>query len=177
MTRRRDVRWLYHGAGAFLPEAWERFRDEVPPGARQGDLVAAYYRLMQDPEPAVRERAAQAWCAWEDAVSHPEGGHDTRYDDPRFRMAFTRIVTHYFHHGAWLEEDQLLRDAHRLRGIPAVLVHGRFDLGGPPSTAWQLAQVWPDAQLRLVSGGHAGQDEMSQEVLAATNRFRDNRSL
>ena len=149
MTRREDVDWLYHGVGAFLPEAWQRFAEGVPPADR-ADLIAGYYRLLGDPDAAVREQAARAWCEWEDAVTHPEGGHDTRYDDPLFRMAFARIVTHYFHHGAWLEPGQLLRDAGRLRGIPGVLVHGRLDIGGPPRTAWELAQVWPDAELHFV---------------------------
>ena len=42
---------------------------------------------------------------------------------------------HYFSHGAWLEEDELVRSAHRLAGIPGVLIHGRLDLGGPLASA------------------------------------------
>lgn len=78
----------------------------------------------------MREEAARRWCDWEDAVAsmHPEQ-RNPRYDDPRFRMAFARIVTHYFHHHAWLEDGIILREAHRLAGIPGVLVQGRLDLG------------------------------------------------
>jgi proline iminopeptidase len=117
---RRSIDWLYHGVGQFFPEAWERFRDGVPEDLRDGDLVAAYYQLMQDPSLAVREQAARRWCEWEDTVVKlsPDDPPNPRYDDRRFRMAFTRIVTHYFHHGGWLEDGVLLRDADRLAGIP-----------------------------------------------------------
>jgi proline iminopeptidase len=174
MTRRSEIEWLYHGAGRFFPEAWERFRDGVPAAERDGNLVDAYYRLLQDPAPAVRERAARDWCAWEDAVVaiHPDAPPHPRYEDARFRMAFARLVTHYFHHHAWLEDGVLLSNAHRLRGIPGVLIHGRLDIGGPLVTAWQLAKAWPDARLVVLDAGHSSADPgMSEAVVDATDRF------
>jgi proline iminopeptidase len=86
-------------------------------------------------------------------------------------MCFARVVTHYFHHHAWLEDGALLRGAGRLAGIPGVLVHGRLDLGGPADTAWELAQAWPGADLHLVGGGHTGGPDMTECLLAATDRF------
>jgi proline iminopeptidase len=172
MTRPMDIDWLYHGVGRFFPEEWARFRDGAGPAGADGDLVAAYYRLLQDGDPAVREQAARDWCLWEDAVVSLDGhGPNPRYDDPRFRMCFARVVTHYFHHHAWLEDGALLRGAGRLAGIPGVLVHGRLDLGGPADTAWELAQAWPGADLHLVGGGHTGGPDMTECLLAATDRF------
>src|SRR5437870_8592085 len=155
MTRPADIHWLYHGVGRFFPQEWERFRAGVPPAERDGDLVAAYHRLLNQPDPTVREKAARDWCDWEDALLSLEPGyrHNARYDDPRFRMAFARIVTHYFHHHAWLEDGVLLREAHRLAGIPGVLVHGRLDRGGPALVSWQLAEAWPQAARHLVLTG------------------------
>jgi proline iminopeptidase len=173
MTRPADIHWLYHGVGRFLPAEWERFRNGAPAADRHGDLVAAYHRLLNHPDAGIREQAARRWCEWEDAVVSLEPGHERnpRYDDPQFRMAFARIVTHYFHHQAWLEDGVLLRNAHRLAEIAGVLVHGRLDLGSPAGTAWELAQAWPGAELKLVDTGHAGGDEMTQQIIAATDRF------
>jgi proline iminopeptidase len=173
-TRPAEVHWLYHETGRFFPEEWARFRAGVPEAERGGDLVAAYHRLLNEqPDPAVRERAARDWCAWEDAVRSLEEGWvpNPRYDDPVFRMTFARLVTHYFHHRAWLADGQLLRGAGRLAGIPGVLIHGRLDLGGPPDTAWQLARAWPGAELRLVRTGHAGGDPVTARIVEATDRF------
>lgn len=174
MTRPLDVHWLYHEVGRYFPEQWERFRDGVPAAERDGDLVAAYYRLLNEsPDLAVRERAARDWCTWEDELLSNEPGWrpNPRYDDPAFRMTFARTVTHYFHHDAWLTDGQILRDAGRLAGIPGVLIHGRFDLGGPADTPWLLARAWPDAELHLVGTGHAGGEAMTARMLEASNRF------
>lgn len=83
-----------------------------------------------------------------------------------------RICSHYFSSGAWLEEGALIRDAHRLTGIPGVLLHGRLDLGGPPQAAWELSRAWPDAELTLFAGsGHKGNDAMREELIRALDRF------
>ena len=175
MTRRSDVHWLYHETGRYLPEQWSRFRRGVPERDRDGDLVAAYYRLLNmSGDAEVQRRAAQDWCDWEDAAVSLEPGWtpSERYADPDFRMLFARIVTHYFHHGAWLEEGQLLRDAGRLTGIPGVMIHGQLDLGGPVDVPWPLAQAWPDAELHIVRDvGHQGGQRSMELILAAADRF------
>jgi proline iminopeptidase len=171
MTRPGDVHWLYHEAGRFFPPEWARFRRG---GGDATDLVAAYDRLLNGPsDPAVRARAAQDWCDWEDAVVSLEDGWspNPRYADPDFRMTFARLCAHYFSHAAWLEDGELLRNVGRLADIPAVLVHGRLDLGGPPDVPWLLAQAWPDAELHLVNTGHTGGIEMTEHTRAALDRF------
>ncbi len=175
MTRSSDVEWLTRTVGRYFPEEWQRFRQGVPESKRDGNLAAAYDRLLNGhPDPAVRLQAARDWVAWEDATLSLEEGYVTpnpRYQDERFRVAFARLVTHYFSHAGWLEEDELLRSAHRLADIPAVLLHGRLDLAGPADVAWQLARAWPAAELHFVPGGHTGDAEMDRLLLEATDRF------
>ena len=174
-TSRREVRWVTRDAGRYFPEQWARFRDGVPEAERDGDLVAAYCRLLSDPDPAVSEKAALDWCSWEDThvAVRRDHKHDTRYDDPRFRMTFARLVTHYWHHAAFLEDGALLRDAGRLAGIPGVLVHGWLDLSGPIDTAWHLAQAWPGSELVVIddAGHSSGHPGMTEALVAATDRF------
>lgn len=173
-TRRSEIAWLYEGVGRFFPEAWERFREGSGTDAdTAADLVAAYARLTGHPDRGVREKATTDWCAWEDAVVSPEGAGTPYADRPDAgRRAMVRICAHYFSHGAWLEEGALLRDAHRLAGIPGVLVHGRLDLGSPLTTAWELARAWPDAELTVVAdSGHLGTEATRAHVRAALDRF------
>jgi proline iminopeptidase len=175
MSRRSEIDWLYHGVGRFFPAEWAEFRAGVPESDRGGDLVEAYARLMENPDPNVRRKAAADWLAWEDAVISLEpNGTPNAYSSqlPDAALAFVRICAHYFSHTAWLEEDELLRNAARLKDIPAVLFHGRLDLGSPLGTAWELAEAWPEAQLVVVGdSGHTGSDAMRHEILAATDRF------
>jgi proline iminopeptidase len=180
MTRASDVHWLYHEAGRFFPEEWARFRAGVAEDERGGDLVAAYNRLLNEqPDVAVRATAAKNWCDWEDAVVSLEEGWtpNPRYTDPDFRMTFARLCAHYFSHAAWLEMDELLRNADRLTGIPGALVHGRFDIGGPPDVPWLLARAWPGAELHLVRTGHVGGKDMLESLIRATDRFAARRTM
>ncbi|RGC67734.1 Proline iminopeptidase [Micromonospora sp. MW-13] len=184
MSRRSEIDWLYRGVGRFFPEQWRRFVDAVPAADRPtvepgqgpaGDLLAAYARLLEHPDARVRHRAANAWLAWEDAVVslEPQGRPGVYSDRPSdARLAFVRICAHYFSHGAWLDDDALLRDAGRLAGIPGVLVHGRLDLGSPLETPWSLARAWPDAELIVVAdSGHTGSDALRGHLRAALDRF------
>ncbi|SFQ55053.1 proline iminopeptidase [Amycolatopsis arida] len=174
-TRQEEIDWLYHGLGRLFPEEWERFRAGVPAAERNGDLVAAYHRLLNDPDPAVREQAARACCDWELAAStlDPHDQPGPQWADPAWRMAFARLTAHYFSHGAWLEDGELLRGAGKLAGIPGVMVHGRLDLSAPLITAWEVARAWPGGELVIVPGaGHSIRDRaMTEATLAATEQF------
>lgn len=171
MTRPQEIDWLYGGLRRLLPIEWERFRAGVPVEGRDGSLVEAYRQLMESPDLAVRQRAAHDWCAWEDAViAHETLGRPGQYSAKvdAAKLAFVRICTHYFAHHAWLGEEQLLRNTRRLRGIPGVLIHGRLDLSGPLLTAWELAQAWPDAELKIIDdSGHTGSPAMAEAIAYA----------
>jgi proline iminopeptidase len=158
--------------GRIWPEAWARFRDGVPEADRDGDLAAAYARLLESPDPQVREQAARNWCAWEDThVSlDAEWQPNPRFEDPVFRLEFARLVTHYWSHAGFLEDGQLLRDVGRLAGIPAVLVTGRQDVSGPPDIAWLLHRTWPGSELVIVERGGHGTGS-SEALDAAFARF------
>jgi proline iminopeptidase len=116
-----------------------------------------------------------SWLAWEDAVISLEPhGRRNAYSSrpPDAQLALVRICSHYFSHGGWLDEGALIRDAHRLAGIPGVLYHGRQDLGSPVGTAWELAQAWPGSELVVIEdSGHTGSDTWREMILETTDRF------
>lgn len=173
-SSRDDIAWITRDMGRVFPAQWERFRDAVPPADREGDLAAAYARLLQDPDPAVHGPAAVAWCEWEDThvATVPGHAHDPRYDDARFRLCFARLVTHYWSNGCFVAEGQVLHDAHRLAGIPIVMVNGQLDISGPLHNAWQLSKVLRDAELVVVAGqGHGASGTALDAIVAATDRF------
>jgi proline iminopeptidase len=175
--RRKEIDWITQDVGRIFPAEWARFRDGAPEPERDGRLVEAYARLLNHPDPAVRDRAARDWCDWEDAHVSLAPGHrrSARYDDPVFRMCFARLVTHYWSNDCFLEDGIVLREAGRLAGIPGVLVHGRYDVSGPLDTAWELAQAWPDSELIVVDdAGHSGAG-MTGPLVAATDRFAHQR--
>ncbi len=174
-TSRREVDWITRQMGRLFPEEWDRFRAGVPAAERDGDLSAAYARLLADPDREVHERAARDWCAWEDVhVSLPSGNqHHLELKEIEFQMTFARLVTHYWSNAAWLEEGELVRNATRLAGIPGLMVDGRLDVSGPPDIAWSVSRNWPDAERILVSDAGHGHG-VEGYVVAATDRFAGN---
>ncbi|HKA03838.1 MAG TPA: alpha/beta fold hydrolase [Acidimicrobiales bacterium] len=143
-----DVDWLTVHAGRFFPAEWRAFRDHVPPALRSIRLVDAYNTLLMDTDPAVRDAAALAWCRWEDAhmsttASARPGLAD---EDPRFRLAFARQVTHCWRYNSWLAPDEIVRNA------------GRLDVSSPLDAPWRIHQAWPGSELVIVEGeGHGGE--------------------
>ena len=175
MTRRTEIHWLYRDVSPLFPEQWSQFIAGVPEKQRTGDLVEAYSQLMNSTHPHVRAKAARDFHDWEWAL-FTTGTNETpgsRWLNPIFQLGRGRIITHYFRHGAWLDEGILLAQAHRLVDIPGVMVHGRFDVGSPLKAAWELGQVWLNSELVIVSGaGHSTSDPgMDTALIAATNRF------
>ncbi len=171
---RREVEWITQDMRRVFPREWERFADLVPEPER-GDLPAAYARLLADPDPEVRDRAAREWCAWEDVhVSLMPGWQpDPRYDDPGFRMTFARLVTHYWSSDHFLPDGAGVHPRMaRVHGIPAVLVHGRFDVSGPLDTAWRLQRAWPGSELVVLGDAGHGGNGFAEARAEALERFR-----
>jgi proline iminopeptidase len=173
-TSYREVQWITEDVGRIFPREWDRFVNAVPDRLRHLSPVKAYAAMLADRDPVVRDHAATEWCAWEDAHVSLTPGHtpNPRYQDPQFRERFARLVTHYWRHAAFLEEDQLIRDASKLNGIPGVMIHGRHDVSSPLVTAWELSRRWTTSRLHILDdAGHGGGDDFMPLVLGALAGF------
>ncbi len=174
---RAELSWYYQfGVSEMFPDKWERFVAPIPEEERH-DMMGAYRRRLIHPDRSVRIAAAKAWSTWEGETITllPEPATSAKFGEEEFALAFARIENHFFIHAGWLEEGQLLRDAHRLKGIPGVIVHGRYDMPCPARYAWELAKAWPDAEFFLVEGaGHAySEPGILDRLIHATDRFAD----
>jgi len=174
-TRRSEIDWLYRGVAPLFPVEWERFRRGVPRDTMDHELVSAYGKLLFDPSPAVRAKAARGWHDWEAGTisADPGAKPPERWAEPSYILARARIITHYFSHGAWLEEGALLSGASALVGISCIMVQGRLDLQAPLTTAWELAKIYRGSELVVISeAGHAVSDYgMGGALVDAANRL------
>jgi proline iminopeptidase len=176
MLRRWELEWFYQqGASRLFPEAWERYLAPIPEDERH-DLINAFHRRLTSDDESQRLEAARAWSVWEGATSFLRVDDDFAgsFADPQFALAFARIENHFFVNGGFFEaEDQLLRDAGRIAGIPGVIVHGRYDVVCPLQNAWELHKAWPRAQLLVTptSGHSAFEAENIDALVRATDAF------
>ncbi len=175
LCRPREIQWFYQeGASRIFPDYWADFLAPVPP-ERRDDLVGAYHQLLTGSDELRRMAAAKAWSVWEGrtATLHHDPEVEAHFAQPHVALAMARIECHYFVNDAFLEPDQLLREAGRLAGIPGVIVHGRYDMICPLENAWQLHRAWPGSELQIIpDAGHSAAEPGTRAALvAATDRF------
>ena len=172
-TSHAEVDWITRSMGRIFPEAWQAFVEGLPPSERDGNLALAYHRLLMNPDPTIHDAAALAWCTWEDVHVSTATGFVPLLSgkDPSFRLMFARLVTHYWGHGAFLEEGQLLRQAERLAGIPTFMTHGRRDISGPADIAVALAAAIPGAEFFIAEEAGHGGPAMTDWMISVTHRL------
>ncbi|KPF41918.1 prolyl aminopeptidase [Rhizobium sp. AAP43] len=170
-----ELDWYYQfGVSEMFPDKFERFCAPIPEDERH-EMMAAYRRRLVGTDREEQLRCAVAWSTWEGETITllPNPDYSDHFYDPEFALAFARIENHFFVHAGWMEEGQLLRDAYKLKDIPGVIIHGRYDMPCPAKYAWQLHKAWPKADFHLIEGaGHAYLEPgILDQLIRATDRF------
>ncbi|SCZ61082.1 prolyl aminopeptidase [Thiohalomonas denitrificans] len=177
LCRPQEIHWFYQeGASRIFPDEWEHYLAPIPEAERD-DLLAAYHRRVTGENEVQRMAAAKAWSLWEGCTSTLRRSEvaEQHFADPYRALALARISSHYFIHDTFLEENQILRDAHRLEGIPGVIVHGRYDINCVLDNAWELHKAWPEAELHIIpDAGHSALEPGTLDALVrATDGFAE----
>ncbi|MFQ3622046.1 MAG: prolyl aminopeptidase [Acetobacteraceae bacterium] len=174
LGRDTEIDWFLYGLRRFFPDAWAAFAGHVPE-AERGDLLAAYWKRLTDPDPRIHLAAARAWSVYEGSCSTllPSPETVASFAEDRTALGLARIEAHYFRHRLFLPEEGLLGGIGRIAHIPAEIVHGRYDMICPPESAATLAASWDRARLTLVpDAGHSALEPgIRAGLLAAVERF------
>jgi proline iminopeptidase len=172
---KEELAWYYqYGVSEMFPDKWDGFLKPIPENERH-DLITAYRKRLTSDNKGVQLEAARAWSLWEGETITllPDAAYSSAFGDANFAIAFARIENHYFFHKCWLEDGQLLRDAHKLHGIPGAIIHGRYDMPCPARYAYELHKRWPEAEFHLIEGaGHAfSEPGILDQLIRATDKF------
>ncbi|MCU0764744.1 MAG: alpha/beta fold hydrolase, partial [Burkholderiaceae bacterium] len=151
LGRPHEIEWFLYGLRQVFPEAWRRFAGMLP-AAERGDLLGGYLRRLFDDDARVHVAFARAWES----------------------LGLARLEAHYFSHQCFLAPEQLLVDLHRIRHLPASIVHGRYDMVCPIASADELARAWPGARYEVVpDGGHSvWEPPVRAAVIREVERFK-----
>jgi proline iminopeptidase len=179
LCRKSEIDWFLYGLRNLYPEAWHAFAGIIPE-AERGDLLAAYYKRLTDPDPKVHMPAARAWSTYEGSCSTllPSAETIAYFAGDVVALGLARIEAHYFSHNIFLPENSLLNNIARIRGIPGVIVQGRYDAVCPIVSADDVHRAWPEAEYIIVpdAGHSAWEPGISAELVKATERFKTNLS-
>jgi len=175
LCREGEIDWFLYGLRNVFPEAWEKFASFLPASER-GDLLGNYHRRLVDLEPAVHMPAARSWSLYEGACSTllPSEATLAHFGDDVVALGLSRIEAHYFRNGIFLPANALLAGVDRIRGIPGVIVQGRYDMVCPIVSAHELAAAWPEAKYVVVpdAGHSAWEPRIATALVEACDAFR-----
>lgn len=175
LSKQNEIDWFLYGMRSFFPEAWGHFSEFVPVPER-GDLLGAYWRRLEDPDPQVRVEAARRWGAYEGACSTLLSSMSTvaHYSDDRVALGLARIEAHYFANRCFLQPGQLIDGIDQIRHLPCTIVQGRYDMVCPIRTAHDLHIAWPEADYIVVpdAGHSAWEPGISAQLVAAMERIK-----
>jgi len=123
----------------------------------------------------VQLEAARAWSIWEGSTSNltTKPSVLNHFADEHTALSLARIECHYFVNHSFIRDNQILEEAHKLRSIPGVIVHGRYDVVCPIEQAFLLHQAWPKAEFIVTanSGHSATEVENIDALVRATQKF------
>jgi len=177
-VRQKELDWLYRkGTSEIFPDAWQGLLAPIPV-AEHDDLLMAYHTRLNSDDPDVRLEVAKAWSIFEGSTSQlvPTVELAEVFGADHLAVALAQIEVHYFVNNCFMEDGQLIRDVDKIRHIPAVIVQGRYDVLCPVSSAYDLAEAWPEADLRITpDAGHSAFEPGNiHELILATDRFAKN---
>jgi proline iminopeptidase len=179
LGKRSELGWFFDanfGRSAIFPEVWEEFIAPIPEAERR-DLLAAYDRRLNSGDTEAQLAAARAWAVWEawSLKLIPDQALIDQFTEPHAALPLARIECHYFVNDCFFETDNyLLENIDRIRHLPAVIVHGRYDTCCPIASGWELHRAWPEAEFIIVpDAGHSVTEPgITSALVEATDRFR-----
>jgi len=181
LCRPKEIQWFYQdGTNRIFPDFWQDFIHPIPEEERD-DLVHAHYRRLTGDDEVARMASAKAWSLWEGRTANLAPKHEVVefFGSPHTALSLARIEAHYFVNDCFLEPDQIIRDASKLKDIPGYIIHGRYDVICPLENAFELSKAWPLAQLEIVpNAGHSASepgtvDALVQATIGMVSRIRD----
>lgn len=169
LGRQQDLDWLYQPDGGAAQVFADYYLDFLEPLAGESaDLLNQYYALLTGTNELARLNAARAWAIWEGRISTllPRLDAVEHYGQAGDALALARIESHYFVNQCFIEENHIIRQVDKLRKLPAILVHGRYDVICKPAAALELAEHWPELNLQIVPGaGHSAFEASNIDAL------------
>jgi proline iminopeptidase len=177
LCRKKEIDWFYQeGASKIFPDQWDEYLKPIPKSERK-NLVKAFYKRLTSTNKNVRLTAARAWSVWEGSTSRllPDQELMHNFADSEFALAFARIECHYFTHKAFLKTDNwIIENVKKIKKIPSVIVHGRYDVVCPIENAWELHKAWPEAKLCVVpDAGHSAMEPgIIHHLVESMNNFK-----
>lgn len=173
LGRKTDMDWLFEEGGVsnIYPEYWEKFI-EIIPEEKRDNLTKAYYEIFTGDDQGLIKEAAKRWADFESSIItlYPA----TEMNDDHYNLSVAKFESHYFYHNMFLPENYILDNAYKIKDIPTIIVHGRYDMDCRIIQAYLLNRALDNSDLRIVlDAGHASSEPgIVDQLVKATDEFK-----
>jgi proline iminopeptidase len=139
LARPRDVQWAFtqdNGIQRLFPDLWEKRMEFLKKykvtHANAAKVLSGSHKTIKDVVVGVSNWEGNLMNAQEDlSFTDPE---DVGDED----IAGVKIFLHYEANNFFLKPDQLLKGLSKIKSIPTVIVHGRYDALCPVEQTWEI---------------------------------------
>lgn len=163
LGRAEDREWYLGAKGGpaqYFPEYYQELTRDVV-GELNADNISQYYlSLLKSTDESVQHYASIQWYCWEERLSklfHSDthiNSQASQLHPSVFPLAY--LECHYLVHHCFINDDYILENAEHFSHIPAVIIHGRYDMICKTEAAFSLNARWPNSELKIVSNaGHS----------------------
>lgn len=173
LAREKDLSWFVkEGVNAIYPEAYQNLLTSL----EEHKIDNLYNTLWGDDEIAVW-RVTKAWMQWSGQVAlGAEYRSEGVPEHISSRMVEqVKMELHYAKNKYFIAENQVLEACKELQDVPAIIIHGRYDLVCPIEAGFSLAKVLPQAEYEILpTAGHIAQgQEMIHALVSATDKMAE----
>ena len=164
---KEDNKYFFGGSATnFYPEVWERFINLVPQN-RQDDPEVYYYEQMQSSDQKIKELFTFEWAYYETSLLKIRNTPQQTLKEMRdfSYKSLALLEAHFLTHNCFMEDNELLKNVHKLSGIPTYIIHGRYDMICRPASAYFLHKEIKGSHLYFTTAGHASADKATKHKL------------
>ncbi len=176
LGRKHEYEQVWYGMKDTFPEVWDEVQKFLPVSERK-DLIGAYYKRLIDPNPKIHMPAARAFTKYDFSCallrSDPSFLNKILEDETTV-LGLARTFTYYCKKKFFLKKDELIKNLPRIRHLPSIIVHGRYDTICRASVAYELYQKWPGSKLVFVQdAGHSALEPgIAKALIEAAETFK-----
>lgn len=166
--------WFFQrGANQIFPDYWREFVKDIPANERD-DILNAYHQRLNSDNELMRMSAAKAWSLWHRRCATMNPSNENNTNHATLRLA--RIESHYFNNACFIEEDQIISHMRPIKHIPAIIIHGRYDMICPLDNAYRVHKQLTNSRLEIIrDAGHASSEPaIIDALIKATNSLAKN---
>lgn len=169
LATQKEYDWLYKTEGAenFFPEYYQDFIKPLAEKDQKNPLEGYKNIFSSDNEVAIIA-ASKAWYLWELRLSTIEHHHIgmAQIEDSHQALCMAQLSHHYFYHRCFIKENYILDNIDQISEIPAIIIHGRYDMVCPLINASKLTTLWSNASLQILpQAGHSGFESQTIDAI------------